>query len=347
MAACSAAAVWKVTGDDLELVPVDYPLERTHREILDDAGTVAQRISSALQFLSIEAEYVTKEAKAKCKTNDCVGFRIRLYAGSETGEPVIVEIQRRCGSASSFMRSCRAILDAAEGKELKAAVVQQQSRVVPPVGQLKCLLAIPPAKRPPPPTVDGSLDNAASMLRSNKRDSNILGLEKLCCLTDQMKTSSSTALAVSKAIILGESKHEFREDIRDLVERDLLEADDDIARSRHAANVRHMALIIFANATLVCFQDGCLSGALREHAWFVEYLIPLLLGELEAAETNASNAYHAAGCLQSLISASSVARQAVVRNGGIAILEEAHSVGLRRHELLSTEAKQCLESIAS
>jgi len=353
----TSTAVWNVKSDDLDLVPVDYPLERTHREICEDACTVAKRISCALQALSIEAEYVSEEAKAKCKTNDCVGFRIRLYAGSETGEPVVVEIQRRCGSSSSFMRSCRAILDAAEGKELKfgAATAAVQSRKLPPfmmkkpIGQLKCLQSIAPAKLPPPPPTGGnlSLDNVIAMLRSKKRESNIMGLENLCCLTDEVKTAPSAAVSVSKTIIVGDDKYDVREDIRSLTEGDGFDEEDDIVFSRHMKNVRHLALTIFANALSVCCKDGCLVNAVEQQPWFVDYLIPLLLEELKCAETNTGNAYHAAWCLQSLIAASAVARQALTVNGGIAVLEEAHSVGLRRHELLFTETKRCLESLGS
>ena len=350
--AASVAEVWKVTSDDLELVPMDYPLERTHRENRDDPCTDAQRISSALQFLSIEAKYVTGEAKAKCKTNDCVGFRIRLYAGSETGEPVIVEMQRRCGSASSFMRSCRAILDAAEGKDLSAVAAQQQTGIIPPclmrkpVGQLKCLQSISPSKLPAPPSADRSLDNAVSMLLSDKRDANILALESLCCLTDPMKTTPTAALTVSKSIVLGDDKHELRACIRDLMERDVVEAEKDVALARYVAEVQHFALIIFANALSVCSRDGCLAGAILEQSWFVDYLIPSLLDALKIAETKTSNAFHATSCLQSLISASPLAREAVASKGGVTILEEAHLVGLRRHELLSKETKRCLESFA-
>ena len=92
---------WDVKGHDLEMVPVDFPLERTHREIRCDASEVAKRISSSLQRLSIDAEYDNEKAKAKCKTMECVKFRIRLYASGENGQPVVVEVQRRSGSTSS------------------------------------------------------------------------------------------------------------------------------------------------------------------------------------------------------------------------------------------------------
>ena len=215
-----------------------------------------------------------------------------------------------------------------------------------PVGQLKCLQSIPLAKLPAPPSADRSLDNAVSMLLSDKRDANILALESLCCLTDPMKTTPTAALTVSKSIVLGDDKHELRACIRDLMERDVIEAEKDVALARYVAEVQHFALIIFANAMSVCSRDGCLAGAILEQSWFVDYLIPSLLDALKIAETKTSNAFHATSCLQSLISASPLARDAVASKGGVTILEEAHLVGLRRHELLSKETKRCLESFA-
>ena len=342
----ASPAVWQVCSDDLELVPVDFPLERTHREITADATTVAKRISDLLRAMSIEAEYTCE--KAKCKTNDCVGFRIRLYAGSETGMPVVVEVQRRCGSASSFMRSCRAILDAAEGKDVKQTVVATagpQKKLPPfmkkPIGQMKCLQTVAPKAADP----EVSLDNIIGMLRSGKRDTNTLGLENLCCLTDPVKTAPSAAVSVSKTIILGDPKYDLREAIRSLTDCDAFSVEDNVLLFKHADHMRHLTLTIFANALAVCCKDGCLTHAVKEQTWFVEYLIPSLLNELKRAESNASNAYQAAWCLQSLIAGSAIARQALIENGGVAILEEAHAVGLRRHELLTTETKRCLASL--
>jgi hypothetical protein len=188
----ASPSVWDVKGQKLEMLPLDFPLERTHREINDDASKIAARISDALRALSIETEFDCEKAKAKCKTNDCVCFRIRLYAGSENGEPVIMEVQRRNGSAASFMRSCLSILDAAEGKD----AVRKKSLppfIQKPIGQMKCLQSIAPVVAEPA----NPLDNVVDLLRSKKRDSNILGLENLCFLMDPYQTVPFVAIQVS------------------------------------------------------------------------------------------------------------------------------------------------------
>jgi hypothetical protein len=334
----ASPSVWDVKGQDLELLPLDFPLERTHREINDDASKVAARISDALRALSIETEFDCEKAKAKCKTNDCVCFRIRLYAGSESGEPVIVEVQRRNGCAASFMRSCRSILDAAEGKD----AVRKKSLppfMQKPIGQMKCIQSITPVLVKPA----NPLDNVMNLLRSKKRDSNILGLENLCFLTDPYQTTPAVAIQVSQRVIIDD---ELREEIRALTERDVFYLDDE-GQSNHTDQMRHLALNIFANGLAVCSKDGCLKEAVKKQKWFSDHLIPSLLDELKRADSSANNAYQSACCVQSLISCSDVAKQLVVDNGGVSILEQAHAFGTRRHELLADETRLCLKMIES
>ena len=158
---------------DLEPIPIDFPLERTHREIHDtEAKEVATRISEALRKLSIEAEYDGEKAKAKCRTSDLVSFRIRLFAGGDGGLPVMVEVQRRSGSPSSFMRSCRAILDSAEGKDISASSSSKSRKTMPPfmkgpVGGMKCLQSVP-LKTSPEADTKAGLNKAMEMLRAKQ-----------------------------------------------------------------------------------------------------------------------------------------------------------------------------------
>lgn len=334
-----AVAVWNVSGQDLELVPLDFPLERTHREIAEDATEVAKRITNVLRELSIETEFDDKKGKAKCTTNDYVCFRIRLYAADETRQPVIVEIQRRTGPASSFMRSCRLILDGAEGclsTTLKQHIAPS-SFPKKPLGSLKCLQSVELTE---PPTVDPT-ENVLSMLRSNKLDTNVLGLENLCFLTDLLKTNRSDAVRASKSALLSE---DVREEIHALAERDVFVSDNE-DHSLLSDKLRHLSLRVMANSLSVCQQDGCLSADVRNQKWFTEHLIPSLLDELNLAATSSNNAFQAACSVLSLVSCSDQAKAVVIDNGGIAILERAHQFALQRHDLLAGETLRCLEII--
>lgn len=334
----TAPCAWDISSDDLEPVPMDFPLERTHRSIEGvDATQVAQRISEALRSHSIEAKFGKKPAKAKCKTNDLVSFRIRLYAGGDNGLPVIVEVQRRSGSASCFMKSCRAILAAAEGK-------QEEKRFAPPksVGQMKCLQA---ASLPPLSVAkvsDEELGRAVAMIRSEQKDTNVLGLESLLSLTDPIKTSLGVATLVSKCVVLGDDKFDIRDDIRAFTDRDVFEMEDEDAVQTHADHVRLLALSVFANALSICSRDGCLTGAVEEQAWFKEQFMSALVDELKLCERSACSALQASRCIGSLLESSTFARKYLISYGLIQALEDALSYGKISNDLLAEESDRCL-----
>ncbi len=187
-------ANWKVNS--LDPVPLDFPLERTRREIHGaNAAQVAERISNTLRVLSVEAEYDGEKAKAKCKTNDMVSFRIRLFAGDEGNQqPVIVEIQRRSGSPSCFMRVCRQILDGAEGMEIPADTVPARKKMPScmmkaPVSSLKCIQK-ESAVRDPQAEAISSIQKSLELLRSKEMDTNCLGLD---CANDSAELRTSMA----------------------------------------------------------------------------------------------------------------------------------------------------------
>jgi len=341
---------WDVKGEELDLVPTDYPLERTHREIDGiDAGEVANRITVALRKLSIDAEYDSQKGKAKCKTRDLVKFRIRLYSGSISGMPVVVEVQRRSGSASSFMRSCRAILEAAEGSSTKSLNVEKR---FPPclngrVAEMKCLKSVASNKSVEYDAVD-ALNSSIAMFRSKNLDSNLLGLENMCCLTDPVKTSPAAALVVSKRIILGDEKNDIREDIIALLQRDVFVSDiDDNEGSDIAEHLRHHALVLLANAIEICSKDGCLADSRETTNWFGNCLILSLIDEVKIVNASAINAFQAVRCLRSVASCDRAVCSVIRNNGGIEAVEEAQKFALTHHDLLAEESVRFLSVMKS
>jgi hypothetical protein len=347
----SKSSTWDIRDEDLEMVPWEFPLERTHREIREDAACVGQRISESLRALSVEAEFCIDPVKAKCKTADYVHFRIRLFAGGENGQPVVVEVQRRSGSAASFMRTCRAILDAAEGNNVQEVKAQAINRGPPflkkPVSSLKCLSSVVLKQQNIQSDASTALDGALDMLRSEQRDSNILGLENMCALTDPIKTNPVVSLQVSKSIILGADKYDIREEIRLLTERDVFTQDFGKEEASHSDLLRSLALGVLANALSMCSNDGSLAAAVKEQHWFGEYLIPSLVDELKRAETSMNDAYQAASCLHSMLICSVAGCKAVVDNGAVSAFQKANQVGEVRHELLANETSRCLKALHS
>jgi len=346
-----SSASWNVKDEDLEMVPVDFPLERTHREIRSNATEVAQRIATSLQRLSIDAEYDDEKAKAKCKTVECVKFRIRLYASGENRQPVVVEVQRRAGSTSNFMRSCRAVLDAAEGTVVTVASAAPKARMpgkFPPpmksLGAMKCLQKV--EIRGPSPEEEAAMafGSAAALCKSGKHDSVILGLQSLCSLTDPVKASPKVSTQVSKWVLLGHDTYSTREDITSILSTVVDEDDEELAVLFEQQ--KHFALMALANALDMLCKDGSLAGAVSKHSWFETALVPALLAAVKLAEGSASNAYAATRGIYSMLScADAAALRVIEENNGMETIKMAHHVGLQTHDLLAKEAGRCLESV--
>jgi hypothetical protein len=345
----TSAQSWNVKAEDLEVVPMDFPLERTHREIRCDAAEVAKRISESLKSLSIDAQYDDEKAKAKCKTMECVKFRIRLYAGGENGHPVLVEVQRRSGSTSLFMRSCRAVLDAAEGATAAGFVAvppQSIGKFPPPMKSLGAMTCLQSVKVPGPSPEDEAavaFESAAKLCNSDKHDAVALGLESLCSLMDPLKVSPKTAMQVSKWVLLGHDTHPTRQNITAILSLGPDDEDDELVPAFDQQ--KHFALIALANALDMCATDGSLGGAVSDDAWCETALVPALLAAIQGAKASPSDAYAAARGLATLLSASKAALSIVEDNNGVKTLEAAYVVGLRSHDLLASEAASCLEAI--
>jgi hypothetical protein len=341
---------WNVR-DPLDPLPIHFPLERTHREINGvTADEVAKRISNTLRLLSVDAEYDSENAKAKCTTCDCVSFRIRLFAGGEGGSPVVVEVQRRNGSPSSFMRVCRKILDGAEGAEIKAETQPARKEVPPfvtkPICDMKCLQGIPVSFDSYAET-NKSLDKAMELLRSKQKDTNILGLEDLCLLTDPLKTHPDVAIMACKAILFEDRCIDIRDEVAVMLQKDAFlpeEFDEDVALNL-AHQARRMSLVLLSNIIIIAGTDGCLAEAVISVKWITDFLIPTILDEIKAFETSANNAYEAACALTGLARCSDVARRIMEENSAVDDLKASYAFGVANHELLANESERALEAL--
>lgn len=337
---------WKPT---LNEVPLDFPLERTRREINDaSVEEVVKRITNCLRLLSIEAKFDGENAKAKCKTSDMVGFRIRLFSGkSSNRDPIIVEIQKRSGSPFCFMRVCKKILDAAEGAEIEPENLPARKRMPPcitnnPVANMKCLQNV--NKQDPQEEVHVGINKSLEMLRSKKKDVNVLGLENLCFMTDPLKTRPDMAIIFCKAIIFGQHCTEIQEEIGVMLQNDaFLPEEFEVHPHKELFDkCRHLALVLLSNVLTLTHQDGCLSDAIQNQKWFTEFLIPSLLDEVKSFEISSNNAYEAACGLSSLASCSNLARSVMHENSAIDDLKSANQFAVVNHNLLASETRTSL-----
>jgi hypothetical protein len=341
---------WKVST--LDQVPLDFPLERTRREIHNvSSSEVAERISTTLRLLSVEAEFDDENAKAKCKTSDMVSFRIRLFAGGEDGLPVIVEIQRRSGSSNCFMRVCKKILDGAEGAVVKAESVPSRKVVPPflakgPVSGMKCLKDAA-LKRDPHAEASRGINTSLDLLRSKNKDVNVLGLENLCNISDPLKTLPDIALVACKAVIVGEHSLEIREEIGVMLQKDafLPEEFEEDAMRELFDKCRHLALVLLSNVLVLTSKDGCLASAITSDKWFADFLIPSLLDEVKCFEASMNNAYEAACGLTCIASCSEFAQRVMEEHAAVEDLRAAHLHARKHHVLLANETERTLKAL--
>jgi hypothetical protein len=334
---------WVVKTDALEMA--SFPLERTHREIPGvEADEVSWRISEALRSLSIEAEFDDEKAKAKCRTCDYACFRIRLYAGSESGRPVVVELQRRSGSGMSFMQSCRAILSAAEGRAPTFTHQKAHPFIKCPIAGMKCLQALKPeiARKA---ELNIALNKVMELLQRKDDSSAILAMENLCLLTDPLKTSPQMAMRVSMTIFTSDSIYNLRQEITSVLERDGVARG--VSGQIQTERLRHLALLVLSKALSLTAKDGSLERSIHNEHWFEHFLLPTLMDEVRRAKTSPNNAYVACGCLVSLMSCSAVARGLIHESNSVLVLGEAHEHGVICHELLANETERCMKVLGA
>jgi len=337
---------WKIST--LNKVPLDFPLERTRREVEVPVTDVVDRITKCLRLLSIEAEFDGENAKAKCKTGDMVSFRIRLFAGQpRTPEPIIVEIQRRSGSPHCFMRVCKKLLDAAEGIEIQPESVPARKKMPScimrtPVCEMKCLQNID--KQDPRIEVNMGIKKSLEMLRSKEKDVNVLGLENLCFMTDPLKTRPDMAKISCRAMIFGEYCTEIRDKVGIMLQKDaLLREEFEIHPCKELFDkCRHLAIVVLSNVLAMTSQDGCLDDAVQNQKWFTEFLIPSLLDEVKSFEVSSNNAYEAVCGLTSLATCSDVARRVMKENSAVTDLRTANQFAVYNHDLLASETRRSL-----
>ncbi len=343
---------WKVSL--LNEVPLDFHLERTKREIEKISVTeVVERITNSLRLLSVEAEFDGEYAKAKCKTIDMVAFHIRLFAGnSKSQEPVIVEIQRRSGSPQCFMRVCKKILDAAEGLEIQPDSVLARKQMPAcmmktSISGMKCLQNA--AKDDAKTKVATGMSKSLEMLSSKKKDVYVLGLEKLCLMTDPLKTQPDVALLACKEILYGQYCIEIRKEVGIIFQQDSLvlkKSGGDPLRDLFD-KCRHLALVLLSNILALTSQDGCLANVIEVQTWYTDVLIPMLLDEVRSFEASSNNAYEAACGLTSLARCSEVAKRIMMENSTVDDLQIANQFAMYNHTLLESETRRCLGFMGS
>lgn len=353
---------WNVDHAALPRRPSDFPpLTRTHRVVCDtDANVISNRITECFRFRSIKTKFSKSKSReniAKCRNTDFCKFTVSLYAANEGG--VLVEVHRLCGDVISFVRDSRAVLDAAEGKvDCDEKDDETPMFLSLTVSSMSCLKDA----RIPEITDEMQAETVnvtANLLSSTQIDANMMGMESLVILTDPEKTHKSTAVLASRRIICPDHDANRKFSIHNFVMSLLIYDDDCVAPSSEdsssihdegasvsdfAARLRNLAMSALSNAISLLSHEGLLSPDIAPHReWYLNVLLPRLIGDLNTAELRPHDACYASRCLSTLAESSSDFAAKFSSIGGFDAVEKAKKVGVREFALLQQDAGRCHE----
>lgn len=252
--------VWAVT--EAMDVPF-YPLERPVK-IEGEPSVISNRVSECLRTLSVQAEFDSTNAEARCKTDDFVSFTIRLFVGPEQGT-TLVEVNRRQGCSLSFGEKRDIILNAAKG--IAAATISLKApKFLEIPDDIRSRYFVPPSTE----ELKQSLDRFIGQLHSCRRDVQLFALQSLALITDKKKTNHESAHEISRMIMDNEGN-------RDLFGRILLISPTD----NMSEQIINAALSVMVNA-MSSLSSEELGSALKEGSNLAN-LIPHLLHCVEGS----------------------------------------------------------------
>lgn len=333
-----------------------------------------------LQARSIKAKYC--KSAAKCRTLDFVKFYVRLYAvpGDNDEGGVLVELQRVSGDYLSFMYDCRAILDAAEGKEVTLDCNEYNNKSMYlrlPVSQMSFACnddVILEHDLKTEQDEEDIINMTSELLSSPQSDSNMLGMESLVSLVDVNLTSKSTAILAAKrlvctrhesgngpfslhnyamSLIIYEDDHADDDDDSSL-EEDATSLSMQVSLSRsiaeHTRRLRTHALMALSNALELLNSENILCDTISASSeWYASELIPSLVENVKSASTKPFDATLAARCLTSLAMCSKVFESTMKADCGgnccLSVLERAGEIGRDEFELLLRDVERCRSTL--
>eukprot|EP00547_Thalassionema_nitzschioides_P003534 CAMPEP_0194205910 /NCGR_PEP_ID=MMETSP0156-20130528/5069_1 /TAXON_ID=33649 /ORGANISM="Thalassionema nitzschioides, Strain L26-B" /LENGTH=440 /DNA_ID=CAMNT_0038932301 /DNA_START=304 /DNA_END=1626 /DNA_ORIENTATION=+ len=211
------ATPWNVNDNSLRPVPMFYPpLDPRCTAMITDSSPsgVAFRISDCLKKRSISVEYDEETNVASCMSIDRVHFNINLYRGNrrkiasdfspDLAHAIIVEIVRVRGSTISFHPHNRAILNAAMGQSSG----EDERRPIH-TGPCEFPRFISDGKEPQTKrrastsiiSLPHALERALTLLKKDRIDVQVLGMESLVSLTDSFSSGVELSVLSSKAVL--------------------------------------------------------------------------------------------------------------------------------------------------
>ena len=259
------------------------------------------------------------------ETPEHVKLSIRLFLDEDQ---VVVEVQRRSGCCFLFHQSAKAILRAAKGMK-----PQRLPTFTIPEFVLKAEAEVSEQD----PTVE-AVEIASGLLKKDRYDAHLLGMESLVQLTKATSTSTKAALAVMDCNVLDTilslvqswriSQEQVEEVAIDEMEKD------------YFAMIHRNALTVLANCLNALEQTGELSRVISSQGRLVaDELLAVLIDELDSAEQRPHDACQACKCLKTLMRSSKATKLRALELGAPKAATSALNEGVCTHLNLEEEAR--------
>jgi len=351
----SQTCSWEISDDIiLPALPFLYPLEKTHVLITNTAPSlVVSRLTKCLKELSISVKFSEEQFNiAKAETDDHTTFNIQLFSKLLGGdnEAIIVEVQRSSGCPISFHHRCQSILRAVRG----LPYMNNNKRIL---SKSRPSLLQPPKSQKKTHPVDvsnniqSSIEISCSLLKKDRFDANLLGIQSLRMLTDPETSGYQAAITVANIVLTGdEDNDDLMEIIKSLIKfwrlrEDDLEEEEEEFDHKHFSQMHSHALAILANSLKLSAHCGKLPKVLEKFCWLSDDLVSLLLEEMSCTSSRPHDAFLAAKCLNVLVETSSSARSRAIDKGAEQAVRKSFLFGQCAHEMLAAESEKVLTAL--
>jgi len=330
---------WNVV--DLPIIPDLYIKLKTSCAIInDEPKSVANRIFEYAKAMSAVGFYEDDKAAATLRI-DQMELCIQLFDDSNNSQNIIVvEIRRKNGSSISFHKAARAILNAAKGS---------MSVVSTPLFGPPSPAKLPQKKKNVNETVVSTIETIDSLLRKDRVDANLLGMESLLHLTTR-GTSSDVMTQFAANVVMNCKDYVIRDKVFSLITNSNLATDTNVLDKTFHGKMRNRALSLLSNSLEVISNKSksSLESKLSTEEWTENGgIISILVDELKNAETNPQEAYLAAKCLKIIIETSNDLRSHAIQLEALNVLKYSQRVGHCTHNLLGYISDDILNSLTN
>ena len=281
---------------------------------------------------------------------------IQLFKVTEkANDCVIVEIQRTNGSSIQFHKIARALLEVAKKKKETATTTPSSIKTNTIKNEHPTLKQSHQNRE----VFTCTLEMVNALLKKDRVDANLLGMQSLLLLTSQKSTSDAMVQFISKVVITGEEFSDIKDTIISLIAKYTTDGGicpTNIVEEEYYQKMRVCALSILSNAlrNLFIYQRSDddndkkdkldIDHILSPDDWLGDHgLLTLLLGELKNANTNPNEAYLAARSLEVVLRKSLKMRNHATSLDVYTIVSKSFDIGHKSYTLLESVSDSILQ----